>query len=214
MGCSIHSFDSFYKLGTDFLALSAQWRYFIPGARFQNGRFPAETGGTMKRILVVGCCGAGKSVLSRELGKKLGLPVVHLDRLFWLPGWVERGPAKRSMRFSRRSFGATDGSWTGNFSRTFARRLESADAVIFLRYSRFCCLSGVFRRWIRYFGRSRPDLGEGCPEKIDLRFLRFVWNYNRVTLPKMEAQLAGRPGSCRLIELRSRREARQFLEKL
>ena len=58
------------------------------------------------------------------------------------------------------------------------------------------------------------DLGEGCPEKIDLRFLRFVWNYNRVTLPKMEAQLAGRPGSCRLIELRSRREARQFLEKL
>ena len=92
--------------------------------------------------------------------------------------------------------------------------LESADAVIFLRYSRFCCLSGVFRRWIRYFGRSRPDLGEGCPEKIDLRFLRFVWNYNRVTLPKMEAQLAGRPGSCRLIELRSRREARQFLEKL
>lgn len=172
-----------------------------------------KQGGAMKRILVVGCCGAGKSVLSRELGKKLGLPVVHLDRLFWLPGWIER---------SREAFDALleeelrRDRWVmdGNFSRTFARRLESADAVIFLRYSRFCCLSGVFRRWIRYFGRSRPDLGEGCPEKIDLRFLRFVWNYNRVTLPKMEAQLAGRPGFCRLIELRSRREARQFLEKL
>ena len=44
----------------------------------------------MRRILVIGCCGAGKSVFSRKLGEKLGLPVVPLDRLFWLPGWRER----------------------------------------------------------------------------------------------------------------------------
>ncbi|MBS1371942.1 MAG: hypothetical protein HPZ91_18505 [Lentisphaeria bacterium] len=167
----------------------------------------------MERILVIGCCGAGKSVLSRALGKKLGLPVIHLDRLFWLPGWVGQ------------TCGAFDAAletelakerWImdGNFGRTLARRLEFADTVIFLRYSRLCCVAGVFRRRIRYFGRSRPDLGEGCPEKIDRQFLRFVWNYNRVTLPVMEERLASRPAGCRLVELKSRREARKFLEKL
>ena len=43
----------------------------------------------MKRVMVIGCCGSGKTTLSRKLGEKLGLPVVHLDKLFWHPGWVE-----------------------------------------------------------------------------------------------------------------------------
>ncbi len=164
----------------------------------------------MKRILVIGCCGAGKSVFSRALGKKLGLPVVHLDRLFWLPGWREQ---------PRETFDAaleaelTKENWImdGNYGRTLPHRLAFADTVIFLRYSRFCCLVGVFRRQFRYFGRSRPDLGPGCPERITLPFLRFVWNYNRVTLPVMEQRLAARPAGCRLIELQSRREAQDFL---
>ena len=167
----------------------------------------------MQRILVIGCCGAGKSVFSRALGKKLGLPVVHLDRLFWLPGWREQTPEAFDAALEAE---LVKERWImdGNYGRTLARRLESADTVIFLRYSRFRCLAGVFLRRLRYFGRSRPDLGPGCPERIDREFLRYVWNYNRITLPVMEQRLAARPAGCRLIELESRREARNFLDRV
>ena len=102
----------------------------------------------------------------------------------------------------------------GNFCRTLARRLEFADTVIFLRTSRLICLTGVLRRWIRYHGRSRPDLAAGCPEKIDPAFLRYIWNYEKVTRPRVEELLASRPERCRLIRLNSRREAEHFLRTL
>ena len=167
----------------------------------------------MQRILVIGCGGAGKSVFSKALGEKLGLPVIHLDRLFWLPGWREQ---PREMFDAALESELAKERWImdGNYGRTLARRLESADTVIFLRYSRFCCLSGVFRRQLRYFGRSRPDLGSGCPERIDRDFLRYIWNYNQITLPVVEERLAARPAGCRLIEFKSRREARNFLERI
>ncbi len=167
----------------------------------------------MKRILVIGCCGAGKTVFSRALEAKLGFPVVHLDRIFWLPGWKER-PRDEYDALLEKELQQECWIIDGNHSRTFARRLEIADAVFFLRFSRFRCLSGILWRWIQYYGRTRPDSGDGCPEKIDLPFLRFVWNYNRNTLPKMLLLLEQRPASCRLIELKSRREAQQVLESL
>ena len=172
-----------------------------------------KAGCGMQRILVIGCGGAGKSVFSRALGEKLGLPVVHLDRLFWLPGWHEQTPAAFDAALETE---LAKERWImdGNYGRTLSRRLEFADTVIFLRYSRLCCLAGVFRRRLRYSGRSRPDLGPGCPERIDREFLHYIWNYNRVTLPVMEQRLAARPTGCRLIELKSRREARNFLEQL
>ena len=167
----------------------------------------------MRRILVIGCCGAGKSVLARALGKKLELPVVHLDQLLFLPGWRERPHAEFDALLETEL--ARD-CWVmdGNFCRTLARRLEFADTVIFLRTSRLICLTGVLRRWIRYHGRSRPDLAAGCPEKIDPAFLRYVWNYEKVTRPRVEELLASRPERCRLIRLNSRREAEHFLRTL
>ena len=104
-----------------------------------------KAGCGMQRILVIGCGGAGKSVFSRALGEKLGLPVVHLDRLFWLPGWHEQTPAAFDAALETE---LAKERWImdGNYGRTLSRRLEFADTVIFLRYSRLCCLAGVFRR--------------------------------------------------------------------
>ena len=46
----------------------------------------------MERVVILGCCGAGKSTLARQLGIKLELPVIHLDTYFWQVGWVESDP--------------------------------------------------------------------------------------------------------------------------
>ncbi|MEP2829982.1 AAA family ATPase [Parvibaculum sp.] len=48
----------------------------------------------MQRILLIGSPGSGKSTLARALGRRFGLPVTHLDRLWWQPGWVELGAGK------------------------------------------------------------------------------------------------------------------------
>lgn len=165
----------------------------------------------MKRILVVGCCGAGKTTLAQELGECLNLPVHHLDRLWWLPGWVED---------SRESFDAKlaeilkTGEWIidGNYNRTLPERLKYADTVIFLDYSRILCMYRTLKRIVRFRGNVRPDMSDGCPERFDREFLHYVWNFNRDMRPRVEAALAGFSG--RIIRLKTPRETDTFLNEV
>ncbi len=167
----------------------------------------------VKRILVIGCCGAGKSTFARRLGEKLGLPVFHLDRLFWRPGWKEA---------SREEFDAELGrilkkdAWIldGNYKRTLPERLKYADGVVFLRYPRFLCLWRVLKRCLEYrcSGRKmRPDIAPGCPERLTPDFLRFIWNYNREMLPRVLSDLENASGEISVLHFRSPREAERYL---
>jgi len=145
----------------------------------------------MRRIVILGCSGAGKSTFARALGEKLSLPVVHLDALFWQPRWVEPEPGAFRSRVAAAVTGdawIVDGNYVG---RTFDLTLARADAVIFLHQPRWLCMLRVVRRWLTWFGRSRPDLAEGCPEKFDLPFFLWVWNFERKSQPRI-IELAGR----------------------
>ena len=163
----------------------------------------------MKRILVIGCCGAGKSVLSQKLGERLGLPVVHLDRLFWLPAWRERPPEEFDALLETEL--ARD-RWIidGNYNRTLPERLKYADAVIFLDYSPFVCLYRALKRIFFWHGRVRPDMSAGCPERLDPEFLQYIWTYNRCMRPKTEASLQGFSG--RIIRLKRLSDTTAFLK--
>lgn len=133
----------------------------------------------MRRIVILGNAGSGKSTLARELGRRLGLPVVHLDRLFWQPGWVEPDPEQFRQRVGEAVAGE---SWVceGNYARrTFDLRLPRAYLVIWLDTPRWTCLWRVIRR--SALQRSRPDLTPGCHEQFDrafLDFLKFVWQFD------------------------------------
>lgn len=130
----------------------------------------------MKRVVILGSGGAGKSTLARRLGDITGLPVVHLDTLFWLPGWKERDKEE----FDRMLLDeVAKDRWIidGNYSRTMPPRLAAADTILWLDYSRWRCLWGVLKRRVMYHGKTRPDMNAGCAEKIDLEFLMWVWNY-------------------------------------
>ncbi len=167
----------------------------------------------MKRILIVGCGGAGKTTLSRALGEKLRIPVYHLDRYFWKPGWVEEPKEKFDAvlgELLRRDAWIMD----GNYGRTFPERLKYADTVIFLRYSRRVCLCRILKRYLTYRGRTRPDLTEGCSERLNLEFLRYIWTYNRRMLPRMEAYLKEMPEGCALHVFRDPGETGAFLRRL
>ena len=166
----------------------------------------------MERIIIIGCGGAGKSTLARQLGEKLDLPVVHLDSIFWLPGWVqlERDAFGRRVREEMQKE-----CWIidGNYSRTMQERIARCDTIIYLDFSRIACLYGIFKRLLTNLGKTRPDMGPGCKEKIDWEFLVWVWNYNK---NKRERNyiLLNEAEHAETIVLKNRRAVKMFLNSL
>jgi adenylate kinase family enzyme len=171
----------------------------------------------MQRIAVIGCCGAGKSWLSLELARRTGLPVVHLDRLHWQPGWVER--TKAEFVAAQEAALPLDGAWIadGNYRGSMALRLARADTVLFLDYSTPLCLKRAVQRRLTYLNRSRPDVTEGCHETLDLEFLRFlqyVALFRRRDRPKIVEKLKTLGPTQRLVTMRRPRDATRFLGQL
>lgn len=164
----------------------------------------------VRRILIIGPGGAGKSTLARRLGARLGLEVVHLDKFYWRPGWVE--PPKDEWLKILEGLTARD-AWImdGNYSGSLDLRLARCDTVVFLDLPRLVCVWRIVRRWLAYRATARPDMAEGCPEGLTLEFVRWVWDYPRRSRPKVLARLAAAGAGKRVIRLRSRREVERFL---
>ena len=143
----------------------------------------------MRRVLIIGPCGAGKSTLARELAPILGLPLVHMDSLGWQPGWIETDKAQLSARLDQ--IVAQD-HWLieGNYGSTLGPRLARADTVIYLDFPVTLCLWRLVRRIFTLRGTSRPDMPEECPERFDAGFFWYVMNWNSGPRLRTEAALA------------------------
>lgn len=165
----------------------------------------------MRKIVVLGCGGAGKSTFSRALGARLGLPVTHLDRLFWQPGW--QATEEQAWREIQRGLVAGD-AWVldGNYAGTLDVRLAAADTVIFLDFPRRICLTRVIRRTIA--SRGRDIQAPGCPDKVDREFLSWIWNFRTQTRPEVLAAIAEHGKQTEQVILGSPREVRQFLASI
>ena len=150
------------------------------------------------KIAILGLSGSGKSTLAKQLGSFYHAPVLHLDAVHFLPGWVERVPGEEEQLVT--SFLDTHSSWVmdGNYTKTcYARRLEEADQIIVLAFNRFLCLWRVIRRWWANRGAVRDSSAPGCMEKIDAEFVWWVLYQGRTP-----ARIAG-----------YRQIARQYPEK-
>lgn len=138
----------------------------------------------MKRLIIIGCGGAGKTTLAKKLHQILLLPLIHLDYHYWQSGWRE--PTKAQWESIVQNLIAGE-CWImdGNYGGTLDLRAAKADTIIFLDFNRFRCLWGIFRRWYRFRGRTRPDLPDGCPERISWQFVHYIWNYRRTRKPRI-----------------------------
>jgi adenylate kinase family enzyme len=164
----------------------------------------------MRRVLVIGIPGAGKSTFSRALAARTGLPVIHLDTEFWQPGWkitpleIWRGQVAKLVERE---------AWImdGNYGASLDLRLPRADTVIWFDYPRHVCLRRAIWRVITTYGKVRADLAPGCPEQFDLEFLRFIWDFNANSRPQIVTMLAQHGRHLQPAVCRRDRDAARFL---
>ncbi len=161
--------------------------------------------------MILGSPGSGKSTLARRIGATLDIPVFHLDRLYHQPGWTPPPAGVFAAEVARI---AALPVWVidGNYSSTSAPRLLAADTIVYLDIPRRLAMLRVVRRVMLGYGRQRPDSADGCRERIDPAFLRYVWDWERAVSPRVRALLDGFPGT--VVTLVSRGDGRRFLASL
>lgn len=164
------------------------------------------------KLAVLGYSGSGKSTLAQRLGERLCLPVLHLDTVFWLPGWKERDRGECAGLV--RQFMEQD-SWLieGVYSKFhFDARMEQADQIILVTLPRVNCFFRALRRYFLYRGKSRPDMTEGCPEKFDWEFAKWLIWKGRTRERRQLLENTVRRYPEKVVILRSQRDIDRFLE--
>ncbi|EHP2609284.1 ATP-binding cassette domain-containing protein [Listeria monocytogenes] len=132
-----------------------------------------------EKVLIIGPNGAGKSTFATELGKHYDFEVCHLDKLFWQENWNAVAKAdfedKVDNIMSSKKKYIIDGDYFFNLE----KRLEHADLVIWIKIPLFLCVANIIKRRFKYMTNVRPDVTEGCEEKLNLSFLLYALKYNK-----------------------------------
>lgn len=161
----------------------------------------------MKKVLVIGCPGAGKTTFAKELSLKVGLPLYHLDLLWWK---ADRTTISTEEFDKQLQDILIKDKWIidGDYKRTMPFRLQYADTIFFLDYPVDICLSGALER----LGKDRPDIPWSIDYEIDDNFKAWILNYPTVQLPIINQYLKSFEGT--IFRFKTREEADNFLNSL
>lgn len=146
------------------------------------------------------------------MAERLGLPAIHLDQYYWRPSWVE--PDRATWRRQVEELVARE-AWVmdGTYSGTFDLRMPPADAIVYFDLPMVTCLWRVIKRRIQTGRQLRIDMAEGCYERFDFEFYKYVWTFNQKFAPLVERGLkeyaAGKP----VYRVRHSREIDGLLER-
>lgn len=166
------------------------------------------------KIAVIGYAGAGKSTLARTLGKHYQIPILHLDCVQFTPGWEERDRAEAHRMvhdFMENQAWVIDGTYS-KFE--YERRLKEADQIIFLNFSRLCCLFRACKRYFSFRGGNRPDMADGCNEKMDLEFVWWLLWKGRTRQRREKFHRTVNTYPEKTIVLKNQKELDRFLREL
>ena len=167
----------------------------------------------MQRILVTGCCGAGKSTFSKKVQSILKLELIHLDQYYHKPNWEE--PEKSEWEKTVHTL-VKKPSWImdGNFNGTMDVRIKSADTIIYLDYPTLKCFWRAIKRIVKYHGVVRSDMAKGCKEQFDLEFLHFVLTFNSKNRKRFIQKLNLVKDEKKVLVLKTDKQADKFLAQI
>lgn len=163
-----------------------------------------------KRIMIIGSPGSGKSTFARQLTELTGLPLIHLDKEFWNSGWIET-PREEWVLKQETFLSREEWILDGNYGGTIDMRLEKADTIIWFNLSRMLCLFSYLKRVITNLNKVRPDMPEGCPEKLDLQFMKYIWKFPKAS-GKRNLERLEEYRDKNIIVFNKRIEAKRFLK--
>jgi adenylate kinase family enzyme len=164
------------------------------------------------RIQIIGCSAAGKSTVARELGEILKIEVIHLDKELWKPGCQltppHEEPAVVEKLLEREEKWIID----GNYTASLPMRLQKAELVVMVDFPRWLCLLRACKRIFTYWGRTRPDMGHGCPETVNVSFFKWIWRYPYDERPELLRQLNEHAKHAKVVRLRGDWQVRRWLK--
>lgn len=166
-----------------------------------------------QRVMIIGQPGSGKSTLARALGDKLDLPVVHIDKIHWQPGWIERDNTEKD-RLCAEVHARAKWIFEGGHSNTWPERIDRADTLICLDFPLRVRSYRILKRRFEYLGATRPDMPENCPENLNWEFMHFVWTTRKANRTKMLEFFNSVPNSKEKYRLHDRSEVDRFLEQI
>ena len=169
------------------------------------------------KIAVIGYSGSGKSVVAAKLGKILGCPVLHLDKIQYEPGWKVRDEAEGKRLCEQFLDENAAQGWVidGDYGKfCLDRRMREADLIIFMDYPRWICLWQTIRRYYRYKGQTRKSMAEGCRERLDKEFILWILKNGRSREKKEHYRIIMESYPDKLIQVRNRRQLRAAVIRL
>ena len=158
-----------------------------------------------KKIIVVGCCGSGKSTFAKKLAEKTDLPLYHLDNIYWLP---DASHLEQTEFVQKQNEIMKNDSWIidGNYGGTIKHRIEECELVFFFDLPTDVCLKGVLQR-----EKVRDDIA--CELEPGEELLNFIKDYNKKSKPKLLFLFMTHP-RVKVITFKSHKEADNYLTSL
>lgn len=165
-----------------------------------------------RKIAIIGSPGSGKSTLARQLAAITDLPLYHLDQLYWLPGWQHK--YKKAAWLERINEIVRQGAWIidGNYYGTMDARIRAADLVVYLQISPLKAMWRICKRRLQYPHGARPDMAEGCKERLHIMTFRSIWRHPFVDKKDIENRI--KEGAKHIRVIKNTRELRAFLQEM
>lgn len=165
------------------------------------------------KIAILGYSGSGKSTLAKFLGETYKIPVLHLDTVQFIEDWEERN-YEEGLAIVAKIMAEDNWVIDGNYTKFYqAERLAAADQIIFVQFSRWATLKRIIQRRIKYHKQSRPDMAEGCDEKLDWEFLWWVVYEGRTKERREHYQAIEQGYADKCLTIKNQKELDAFYQK-
>lgn len=167
------------------------------------------------KIAIIGYSGSGKSTLASQLGDFYNCPILYLDKIQFEANWIERD--EETARGMVKDFLDNNENWIidGNYTNLLReKRLEEADVIIFMCFSRLLCLFQAYKRYKKYKGKTRESMAADCNEKLDYEFIKWILIDGRSKVKKKQYADTIQKYSKKIVLLKNKKETALFIDKL